>query len=153
MPSDLITGSCACHHITYKANQPPLNVTNCHCTTCRKQSGAPYQSWATFAPGSLTWDKNKSPSFRRSSDFATRGFCPKCGSSVSMKYDYESEHQSVPAGTIDNAHQAKIPRPSCHLFVQEKAAWFDLPEDGAERWDRFTPAMDESLENLQTKSS
>lgn len=153
MPSDLITGSCACSYITYTASQPPLSVTNCHCTTCRKQSGAPYQSWATFAPGCLTWDKNKLPSFRRSSDVAIRGFCPKCGSSVCMKYDYEPEIQGVTTGTIDNEHQAKIPKASCHLFLQEKVAWFDLPEDGAERWDRFSPEMAEGLDSLQTKSS
>lgn len=153
MASDLITGSCACRHISYTASQPPSDVTNCHCTTCRKQAGAPYQSWATFAPGSLTWDKDKLPSVRRSSAFATRGFCPKCGSSVSMKYDYEPELLSVTTGTIDSAHQGKIPKPSCYLFLQEKVAWFDMPDDGVGRWDRFSPDMAESLEKWQTMSS
>jgi hypothetical protein len=70
-----------------------------------------------------------------------------------MKYDYEPEIQGVTTGTIDNEHQAKIPKASCHLFLQEKVAWFDLPEDGAERWDRFSPEMAEGLDSLQTKSS
>lgn len=70
-----------------------------------------------------------------------------------MKYDYEPELLSVTTGTIDSAHQGKIPKPSCYLFPQEKVAWFDMPDDGVERWDRFSPDMAESLEKWQTMSS
>ncbi|EAW12616.1 GFA family protein [Aspergillus clavatus NRRL 1] len=146
-----LTGSCACHHITYTTTQPPQDTVNCHCTTCRKLSGGPFQSWTSFPLAAIVW--NTEPTFRRSSDVASRGFCPKCGASMAMKYDYESGHLSVTTGTIDETLRSEIPKPSRHLFVREKAAWFDLPDDEAERVDGFTPEMIEGLNSLQRKSN
>ncbi|CAI7604652.1 unnamed protein product [Penicillium glandicola] len=113
------SGSCACHYITYTSSTPPTCLVNCHCTTCRKQAGAAYQTWAFFATDDIRWDVN--PTERQSTNAATRSFCPKCGSTLR---------------TLDEG-KTQIPLPSHHIFLSEKASWFELPEDGAKRWDKF----------------
>ncbi|OOO05990.1 glutathione-dependent formaldehyde-activating GFA [Aspergillus oryzae] len=132
METAALTGTCACEHITYTASVLPTKLTNCHCTTCRKQSGGPYQTWALFSATSITWT-HEEPTQRRSSDFATRGFCPRCGSSISMVYDLEPGGLYIAAGTIDDLDRV-VPKPCAHFFVKEKAAWFQLPNDGFVRF-------------------
>lgn len=129
-----LTGSCACSYITYTVANPPLAMSNCHCTTCRKQSGAPYQSWAICNGSDVTWTSIP-PTMRQSSERASRGFCPQCGSSICMMIP--GERIAVTAGTIDEKPGMEIPRPTEHIFLAEKASWFDLPEDQLKRADQF----------------
>ncbi|OJJ41455.1 hypothetical protein ASPWEDRAFT_167470 [Aspergillus wentii DTO 134E9] len=135
----VIQGSCACRYVRYTVSQLPSIVVNCHCTECRKQSGAPYQSWAHFHRDAINWIVQ--PTTRRSSNIATRSFCPRCGSSITMAYDVDPEMTGIAAGTIDDDASIpdQVPKPGFHIFLKEKAAWFDIPEDGAERWDSHPP--------------
>lgn len=43
----------------------------------------------------------------------------------------------IAAGTVDDEDASQVPPPTCHIFVKEKAAWFDIPNDGAERFQTF----------------
>ncbi|KAJ5562797.1 hypothetical protein N7461_001558 [Penicillium sp. DV-2018c] len=131
----MASGSCACQYIRYTTSKPPTCVVNCHCTTCRKQAGAPYQSWAFFASDDIRW--NVKPTERRATDAATRSFCPRCGSTLSMTLDRDLKSIGIAAGTLDDG-LTPIPLPSHHIFLSEKASWYELPEDdGAQRWDMW----------------
>lgn len=149
----LLTGSCACNHVQYTSTRLPSSIINCHCTQCRKLSGSPYQSFAEFAPGSVSWVVP--PTFRRSSALGVRSYCQRCGSSMSMTYDFEPEQLGIVAGTINDDDggdgRGKIPKPRAHIFVKEKASWFEIPEDGAERWDAYTPDVEEALRGLEKR--
>ncbi|KAJ5743034.1 hypothetical protein N7533_010136 [Penicillium manginii] len=129
----MASGSCACKYIKYTASVPPTRLVNCHCTTCRKQSGAPYLAFVHFPTGSIQWQTN--PTEWKSSDTASRTFCPRCGSVLSMKVDSMSDVEGVAAGTLDDDVKGRIPPASAHIFLAEKASWYELPEDGAERFD------------------
>lgn len=131
----MASGSCACHYISYTASTPPTCLVNCHCTTCRKQAGAPYQSWAFFATDDIRWHVN--PTERRVTNGATRTFCPRCGSTLGMLQHGDPKGIAIAAGTLDEG-ETHIPPPSHHIFLSEKASWFELPEgDGAKRWDKW----------------
>lgn len=44
---------------------------------------------------------------------------------------------AIAAGTLDEG-ETRLPLPSHHIFLSEKASWFELPEgDGAKRWDKW----------------
>ncbi|KAL9113061.1 MAG: hypothetical protein Q9227_002673 [Pyrenula ochraceoflavens] len=45
-------GTCACTRITYTSHTPPMDVTFCHCTTCRRLSGNAGQIFVHAAPAS-----------------------------------------------------------------------------------------------------
>jgi hypothetical protein len=52
-----------------------------------------------------------------------------------MKVDSMSDVEGVAAGTLDDDVKGRIPPASAHIFLAEKASWYELPEDGAERFD------------------
>ncbi|KAJ5317820.1 hypothetical protein PENANT_c004G07026 [Penicillium antarcticum] len=130
----MASGSCACRYITYTTSNPPNYLVNCHCTTCRKQAGAPYQSWAVFPSDDIKWTTK--PTEWRATETATRSFCPRCGSILTMKLDRDLTSIDVAAGTLDDG-KTLIPLPGHHIFLQEKASWYKVPEDGAKRWDEW----------------
>ncbi|PLB43222.1 hypothetical protein P170DRAFT_441677 [Aspergillus steynii IBT 23096] len=145
-----LTGSCACHHIQYTTSTLPLILNNCHCTTCRKQSGAAYQTWAIFPSSSIVFMHGEADLLvRRSSTFATRTACSRCGSSISMRYDFNPEGVGIAAGTIDSSSGSEVvPRPARHIYLKEKAGWFEVPEDGAERWEGHFDGVREVIQGI-----
>lgn len=130
----MIQGSCACGRIQYQAQTPPLSVTACHCGTCQK-AGGPFLGFADFPVSDLQWT-HQPPDLWSRSELAERGYCKVCGSSMSMRYHLE-DVIGVTLGTIERG--TALPPIRAHIFLKEKAAWFDLPADGAERWDEFNP--------------
>ena len=137
----MTTGSCSCRHIRYTITIPPYKLVNCHCTECRKLSGAPYQTFAHFQASHIKWT-TEPPTPRSSSPAAVRSFCPRCGSSISMAYRAFPDLLGITAGTIDwpedggdDGYGWGVVRPSCHIFLKEKAGWFGVPEDGLERYE------------------
>ncbi|KAF3395992.1 hypothetical protein F1880_006782 [Penicillium rolfsii] len=132
----MTSGSCACHYIRYNTTASPTNTVYCHCVECRKQSGAPYQTWVHFPNDSIKWSIE--PTVWRSSDTASRTFCPRCGSTMTMVLDNEPFVTSVAAGTLDVASEHLVPKPGKHIFMKEKAAWLVAPEDGSEKFDEWS---------------
>lgn len=129
----MLSGSCACGYIRYTATTGPNPLVNCHCSTCRKLAGAPYQTFAWFPTSAIQWQTQ--PTVWRSSEIATRSFCPRCGSCLCMREDRDPESIAMLAGTLDDPGPGKIPSPSVHIFLQEKASWFELPEDEIEKYE------------------
>jgi hypothetical protein len=54
-----------------------------------------------------------------------------------MILDRDPTKTDVAAGTLDEV-KGGIPLPSHHIFLQERAPWYEVPEDGAKRWDEWT---------------
>lgn len=51
-----------------------------------------------------------------------------------MVYHDMPEVICIPAGTIDPGVDGVL-RPDCHIFLKEKAGWFEVPDDGVERFE------------------
>ena len=132
-----LKGGCQCGAITYSSNALPTHMTNCHCQTCRKLSGAPFMTFASFPKASITWTSGESSTKKTwYSKVAERAHCPDCGSPLYMYYYGDADEIGILAGTIDeNTVQGVLPKPSHHLFVGDgkKAGWYDLPDDGLRR--------------------
>src|SRR5436190_12280912 len=134
----VLRGGCACNHIRYTSRTLPEYISNCFCVQCRKASGGPYQSFAEFPTSSITWLAE--PKYRQSSDKARRAFCEKCGSSLVFQYNATPERISLAAGTIDDWDvKGELVKPREYTFIKEKPVWFDLPDDGLQKWELDTP--------------
>lgn len=142
-PQAAIEGSCACGKIKYIGSEVPVSMTNCHCQTCRKLAGAPYLTWTSVPTSSVQW--NTPPDMWSCSQIAERGHCSHCGACMTMKYCHQPDQLGIAAGTIDKS-TTPLPRPKKHIFLQEKAAWFELPDDGIERFDQFSHPFQEELD-------
>src|SRR5688500_18752298 len=77
-------GGCLCGAVRYRATTPPVRGVLCHCEMCRKHSGAPALAFVHFPIDAFEW-LGATPAWYRSSEFADRGFCPTCGSTLGMR--------------------------------------------------------------------
>lgn len=143
-----LTGSCQCGLITYSSTHVPEYVTNCYCLICRKLSGAPFIPFAAFPTLSIIWTSGQERIKKTNySNIAERAHCPDCGTPLYMQYAFQQERIFIPAGTIDEKSlKGSVPKPSTHLFISEKAGWYDLPEDGNTRHYGFPPSFQERID-------
>src|SRR5688500_6373632 len=74
-------GGCLCGEIRYRVTGAPISTNVCTCTQCQKHSGSPLPAFATWRLDQFHLLAGTPASFR-SSDFAVRQFCARCGSSL-----------------------------------------------------------------------
>ncbi|KAF2095088.1 hypothetical protein NA57DRAFT_59837 [Rhizodiscina lignyota] len=93
---------------------------------------------AASEPAPLQEAVEKVPALKeyRASPHASRFFCGDCGSQLAMWYDAEPGMLGLTLGTMDEESMEKIEgglKGKGHIWVKEKAGWFDLPDDGSTR--------------------
>jgi hypothetical protein len=96
-------------------------VTACHCTQCRKMTG---NYWASFhvEDADLKLIKTDGLKWFASSDFAKRGFCKECGSTLFWKKN-GSSNTSVCPGTIDGKTGLTLTE---HIFVEDSGDYYQI---------------------------
>ena len=52
-------GGCLCGAVRYEATGRPYNVSHCHCIDCRRASGAPFVTWASFRRSEFRFTKGQ----------------------------------------------------------------------------------------------
>ncbi len=117
-------GSCECGSVTYELHGELRQVHACHCTQCRKISG---HFWAatSVAEEKLIITHDIGLKWYKSSDFAKRGFCKQCGSSLFYKLD-EKEYVAVAPGSLDGPTGLTTVK---HIFVKDKGDYYDLDDN------------------------
>ena len=79
-----IEGKCLCGAVTIRATPKRRTVEACHCTMCRRWSGVAYVGVQCGSEVEIAGEENVVR--YRSSDWAERGFCGRCGSSLFFHY-------------------------------------------------------------------
>ena len=137
-PEHPVRGSCLCGGIRYEVTAPFLRANYCHCTRCRKHSGA-----AAGAQGRVPREGFRLLSgeelievYRPPGGGMVKAFCRVCGSSVFGGMWPEGSQVSIRLGTLDDDPGIK---PQYHHFVGSKASWDELPDDGLERFEARNP--------------
>ena len=74
--------SCLCGGIKLKVNGLLRHVSNCHCFQCMKTHGN-YSAYTNAKEKDVIFLKRRTLKWFRSSKKAKRGFCKKCGSTLS----------------------------------------------------------------------
>jgi hypothetical protein len=118
-------GGCLCGAIRYHATAAPLRAVICHCSMCRKHSGAPALAFVHFPLEAFSWLKGE-PTRYRSSRFAERGFCPSCGSTITMHEEVLTDRVQVTLGSLDEPPRV---RPDDHVWTQEQIEWFEISDN------------------------
>lgn len=133
-------GGCLCGAIRYRATAAPTRGVICHCSMCRRHSGAPALAFVHFPAHAFTW-LNGEPTRFRSSQFAERGFCAKCGSTLSMHEEVLPDRVQVCVGTLDEPDRVHI---DDHVWTREQIAWFRIADD--------LPRFEKSSDAVPTKA-
>jgi len=118
------TGHCYCGDITFEANGKPLEVGHCHCESCRRHSGAAMLTYVGYKPEQVLFLSNQPTKFK-TTDGVTRGFCKRCGSSVSYEGS-QSDFIFIYMGLFD---QPETLKPEIHMMHNEKIEWLKLADD------------------------
>jgi len=122
MTEPLHEGGCLCGAVRYRAVAEPVALTRCHCRSCRLASGAPSVAWAVFPAHAFAFVTG-APRLFHSSSGVSRGFCGKCGTSLTWQRDAVADTVDVTSATLDHADAFA---PLHEIWVEHKLAWETL---------------------------
>ena len=139
-PESEITGGCLCGgcRFAYRGCSAPAQILVCHCSMCRRAIGAAGVPFAALPRKRLVYAQRASLREYRSSSFATRFFCGRCGCSIRISYDCEVSTDWVNVACLDWPGGAFDPAISSHIHNDSRAAYEDLESlptfDGFDSW-------------------
>jgi hypothetical protein len=118
---DSIKGGCFCGKIRYEFQQGDYTVANCHCSMCRKTSGAPYVTWAVVPKDVFSY-RSGTPAKLESSETGTRYFCGVCGTPVVC---INSKHPDIVDITVGSLDQPELFPPTVEGFEDTRLPWIE----------------------------
>src|SRR6185436_19306041 len=86
-------GGCFCGAVRYRI-RGAIEVVHCHCSICRRTSGAPVVTWATVASDGFELTRGE-PAELRATSKARRTFCSRCGTPLTFQLDAKAESIDV----------------------------------------------------------
>jgi hypothetical protein len=122
--ADNFSGGCLCGAVRYRANKGPIRGVMCHCSMCRKHSGAPALAFVHFDSSHFEW-LTQPPAAYSSSQFAKRLFCASCGSTLGMWEEVLSDRVQVCVGSLDEPSRVNF---DDHVWTSSKVDWFDTTD-------------------------
>ncbi|MFK7751671.1 MAG: GFA family protein [Sedimentitalea sp.] len=101
-----LNGTCLCGAVAVTAIAGKPVIRACHCDMCRRHTSSMFMSIPTEPGSIIVTGPVKS---YRSSEWAERGFCEICGSTL-WYMTVEDQQRNLAAGLFDNAagHQMKM---------------------------------------------
>jgi hypothetical protein len=137
------TGHCLCGAVAYAGKGERGAIHVCHCAACVRWTGSPFMGLkfsdgiGIANPGAVNWYK--------SSDWAERGSCRACGTTLFWRSRGNPADIIVTAGSLDDRDLGAIEE---HIFIDSKPHYYDFRDDappvtGAEVFARFQPPQDE----------
>ena len=117
-----ITGGCFCGAIRYRFTSGAYPVADCHCTLCRRTSGAPYVSWVVVPGTAFSYTRGE-PAVLRSSDAGTRYYCRDCGTPLGCVSTRHPDIVDITLGSLDTPEAFP---PTLTVFEDTRLPW--LPD-------------------------
>jgi len=128
---ELNDGGCMCGDVRYRLYGPFTYSANCHCRSCQRAVGAGVATYSAVAPENFKILKGKMAIYE-SSPGVRRGFCSKCGTSLSFAGDDWTDY-AIHSATLDNPGKAV---PTSNVYLDEKQPWIAL-DDTLKRFAKF----------------
>lgn len=120
----MIKGRCDCGSVSFEVEDVRPTVTICHCGQCRRTSG---HLWASThaAFDKVNFISDEGLEWYNSSDYAKRGFCKNCGSSLFYRMNDENGI-GIAAGCLDMPTNMEVGK---HIFVKDKGDYYEIADD------------------------
>jgi hypothetical protein len=122
--SEIYSGRCLCGAVHFEAKGKPKWVRWCHCESCRRHSGAPSNVFVSFENTAVTVIEGTILKFN-SSPGVSRGFCARCGSTLTCSNEKLPTETHFYVGTFERAAELA---PKGQFFVDERLPWFHSSE-------------------------
>ena len=132
------TGGCLCGAIRYRVSGPPQSTSLCHCNSCRRSTGGPSLAWAIFAEHDVEIIDGEL-AIHASSPGVERGFCGRCGTSLTYRRANRPGLFDVTTASLDDPEAFP---PDKEIWVEERLTWIE-PRPDLPQFARFsTPSGD-----------
>ncbi len=116
--TDSIKGQCLCGGVAFTT--PAIERLDvCHCNMCRRWTGGPFIG-ADYR-SAITLTRTDTLAWYDSSEWAKRGFCSNCGSSLFYRLNGNDEFWAVSAGALDLPDGLPIEK---EIFIDEKPDYY-----------------------------
>ena len=119
-----IKGQCLCGDVEFTTPTPD-HIDACHCDMCQHWSGGPFIG-ADFRNGGITFTKDDGLTWYESSDWAKRGFCKTCGSSLFYCLKDKPDFWAIATGTLDLPKGLNLGK---EIFMDDKPDYYALAGD------------------------
>jgi hypothetical protein len=121
----MLRGACLCGAVEYRVRDAFDYALNCHCSQCRRSTGAAFKPLAGIRRSALAIVRGRDGIMTYGGEAAHDAHCRTCGSLLySLVRDGAYVH--VAMGTL--LDEPSI-RPSMHIFVGSKAGWHEITDD------------------------
>jgi len=119
-PGERYEGGCLCGAVRFVATGQPKGVYWCHCQSCRRHSGAPVSVFAAYERAAYHVTKGEITRFESTPGRTTRGFCSRCGSTLTCEVVSLPTETHFHVGAFDDAARFT---PTRHVFPNERLPW------------------------------
>ena len=121
MPQKL-SGGCACGAIRYECDADPIIMMNCHCRDCQKASGSGYAAIVVVpkAAVKIRGEPRYHKVIGQSGKATERGFCPNCGSPMTVTSERRPDVLGLQAGSLDDPSTYQ---PMVDVFTSSSQPW------------------------------
>jgi hypothetical protein len=131
-----LRGSCLCGLVTYEVPDSFDYSLYCHCSNCRRATGAAAKPFAGIKSDRLTFMSGGDRVMRYGNGGPNHdAHCAQCGSLL-YSLVRNGAYLHVTLGTLIDSPSI---RPTAHIFVGSKAPWDEIT-DGLPQFEGFPPA-------------
>jgi hypothetical protein len=121
----MLAGQCLCGAVHYAVADEFLYAMNCHCSVCRRATGAAFKSFAGIERHKFSVTRGENGLLVFGEPDGHDAHCKMCGSFL---YSVVRGGAFVHVGMGTLVDDPTI-RPSRHIFVGSKASWFTITDD------------------------
>jgi hypothetical protein len=117
-----LSGGCACGAIHYECSADPVLMLNCHCRDCQQASGSAYAAIVVLPKSAvqISGEPRYHKVVGQAGKAIERGFCPNCGSQVTVKLERLPNILGLQAGSLVDP---SIYRPAMDVFTVSAQPW------------------------------
>lgn len=120
-----ITGSCLCGEVVFTVKDDFIYAGYCHCSRCRKATGAAGAAIGAVAKDSVTVIQGESSlRFYQRSEQSISCFCQSCGSTLFGEKP-QTGLRHIRYGVLDDCPSLL---PQAHMHVASKADWYTITD-------------------------
>lgn len=125
----MLTGQCRCAAVRYQVADAFRYAGNCHCSGCRAATGSAFKPFAGIEREKLAITQGLDEIAIFGEENANDTRCGACGCFL-FSVVREGAFVHVAMGSLVDAPSI---RPTEHIFVGSKAAWYDITDDLPQR--------------------